>query len=493
MPAITFNNVQVPADRALTFSVELTSESSVWNEQTNVGSASATANMVVPSASITVSTPTLVKDDAFNASTVAATGKEVQNVRRGGDRESLPLTTANRVSANTQLGRLPVTSSVLSNWAVEYDITLTDRVSGVVTTHRIPAVAIDNSTAPQTGVFDYLNAPTTAASLVNASDSRLMPQSVAAAVGDATYNAATAGRYDYTMTTRYTYASRSAISGDNAAAGSFNVNLGSLPAYGASMLYKMQVFIRADEDDYWWWDAYNVIQLTTDESINNVHSVGFILSNGADGKHTKLGDVIDCSAANPSDEARYNVFDQSPSSVHFGTQAIAKKLIPVEMADVSTDASCQSAPDMYGVVLTSYPVSLYNPTLSATAPSYRAVTTSRALSAVENTVTNAGSAATALKVVEVPSSLSRGFSDITLSVADVAVADDLRLYPNPASDVVTLSANAEIGLVEIYAANGSLAMVETIHDTCGTINVSALPAGVYLAKVGNIVKRLIVK
>ena len=493
MPAIKFNNVQVPADRALTFSVELTSEASVWNEQTNVGSASATANMVVPSASITVSTPTLVKDDAFNASTVAATGKEVQNVRRGGDRESLPLTTANRVSANTQLGRLPVTSSVLSNWAVEYDITLTDRVSGVVTTHRIPAVAIDNSTAPQTGVFDYLNAPTTAASLVNASDSRLMPQSVAAAVGDATYNAATAGRYDYTMTTRYTYASRSAISGDNAAAGSFNVNLGSLPAYGASMLYKMQVFIRADEDDYWWWDAYNVIQLTTDESINNVHSVGFILSNGADGKHTKLGDVIDCSAANPSDEARYNVFDQSPSSVHFGTQAIAKKLIPVEMADVSTDASCQSAPDMYGVVLTSYPVSLYNPTLSATAPSYRAVTTSRALSAVENTVTNAGSAATALKVVEVPSSLSRGFSDLTLSVADVAVADDLRLYPNPASDVVTLSANAEIGLVEIYAANGSLAMVETIHDTCGTINVSALPAGVYLAKVGNIVKRLIVK
>ena len=78
-------------------------------------------------------------------------------------------------------------------------------------------------------------------------------------------------------------------------------------------------------------------------------------------------------------------------------------------------------------------------------------------------------------------------------MADVAVADDLRLYPNPASDVVTLSANAEIGLVEIYAANGSLAMVETIHDTCGTINVSALPAGVYLAKVGNIVKRLIVK
>ena len=493
MPAIKFNNVQVPADRALTFSVELTSEASVWNEQTNVGSASATANMVVPSASISVSTPTLVKDDAFNASTVAATGKEVQNVRRGGDRESLPLTTANRVSANTQLGRLPVTSSVLSNWAVEYDITLTDRVSGVVTTHRIPAVAIDNSTAPQTGVFDYLNAPTTAASLVNASDSRLMPQSVAAAVGDATYNAATAGRYDYTMTTRYTYASRSAISGDNAAAGSFNVNLGSLPAYGASMLYKMQVFIRADEDDYWWWDAYNVIQLTTDESINNVHSVGFILSNGADGKHTKLGDVIDCSAANPSDEARYNVFDQSPSSVHFGTQAIAKKLIPVEMADVSTDASCQSAPDMYGVVLTSYPVSLYNPTLSATAPSYRAVTTSRALSAVANSVTNAGSVATALKVVEVPSRLWRRFNDLTLSVDDAAKVIDLRMYPNPASDDVTLSATAEIGHVEVYAANGALVMTSDIDDTCGTINVSALPAGVYLAKVGNIVKRLIVK
>ncbi len=495
MPTITFHNVQVPADRALTFSVDLTSASSVWNEQTNVGSASATANMVVPSATITISTPTLVKDDAFNANTVAATGKEVQNVRRGAARETLPLTDANRVSANTQLGRLAVTSSVLSNWAVEYDITLTDRVSGVVTTHRVPAVAIDNSTAPQTGVFDYLNAPTTAASLVNGSDSRLLPASVSATAGSATYNVAATGQYDYTMTTRYTYASRSAITGDNATSGSFSVNLSSLPAYGASMVYPMEIYLRANpEQTQWWWDAFNVVQLTQNATIDNVHSVGFILTNGFSSPYASLGDVVNCSTTvNPHPEDRYNVFDQLPSSEHFGSQAIDKKLIPVEMKAVWNQWSCASAPDMRGVVLTTYPVALYNPSLSAIAPSYRAVTTSRALSAVENTVTNAGSAATALKVVEVPSSLSRRFSDLTLSVADVAVADDLRLYPNPASDVVTLSANAEIGLVEIYAANGSLAMVETIHDTCGTINVSALPAGVYLAKVGNIVKRLIVK
>lgn len=494
MPAITFHNVQAPDDRAITFSVDLTSATSVWNEQTNVGSASATANMVVPSATITISTPTLVTDAAFSADAVAATGKEVQNVRRGAARETLPLTAASRVSANTQLGRLAVTSGVLSDWAVEYDITLTDRVSGVVTTHRIPAVAIDNSTAPQTGVFDYLNAPTTAASLVNASDSRLLPASVSATAGDATYNAAVAGQYDYTMTTRYTYASRSALSGDNASAGSFSVNLSSLPAYGASMVYPMEIYLRANEEQtQWWWDAFNVVKLTVNETIDNVHSVGFILTNGFSSSYASLGNVVDCSVANPHPEERYNVFDQSPSSVHFGSQAIAKKLIPVEMNAVWDQPTCASAPDMQGVVLTSYPVALYNPSLSAIAPSYRAVTTSRALSAVENTVSNAGSAATALKVVEVPSSLSRGFSDLTLSVADVAVADDLRIYPNPASDVVTLSANAEIGLVEIYAANGSLAMVETIDDTCGTINVSALPAGVYLAKVGNIVKRLIVK
>ncbi|MGM9861115.1 MAG: T9SS type A sorting domain-containing protein [Muribaculaceae bacterium] len=494
MPAITFHNVQAPDDRALTFSVDLTSASSVWNEQTNVGSASATANMVVPSATITISAPTLVTDAAFSADAVAATGKEVQNVRRGAARETLPLTAASRVSANTRMGRLAVTSGVLADWAVEYDITLTDRVSGVVTTHRIPAVAIDNTTAPQTGVFDYLNAPTTAASLVSASDSRLLPSSVAATAGDATYNAAVAGQYDYTMTTRYTYAARSALTGDNAPAGSFSVNLSSLPAYGASMVYPMEIYLRSNEQQTeWWWDAFNVIRLTVDETIDNVHSVGFILTNGFTSPYASLGDVVDCSTANPHPQERYNVFDQSPSSVHFGSQAIAKKLMPVEMKAVWNQWTCASAPDMKGVVLTEYPVALYNPTLSAIAPSYRAVTTSRALSAVENTVTNAGSAATALKVVEVPSSLSRGFSDLTLSVADPAVATDLRLYPNPATDVVTLSANAEIGLVEIYAANGSLAMVYTIHDTCGTINVSALPAGVYLAKVGNTVKRLIVK
>ena len=121
------------------------------------------------------------------------------------------------------------------------------------------------------------------------------------------------------------------------------------------------------------------------------------------------------------------------------------------------------------------------------------MTTSRALSAVANSVTNAGSVATALKVVEVPSRLWRRFNDLTLSVDDAAKVIDLRMYPNPASDDVTLSATAEIGHVEVYAANGALVMTSDIDDTCGTINVSALPAGVYLAKVGNIVKRLIVK
>lgn len=63
----------------------------------------------------------------------------------------------------------------------------------------------------------------------------------------------------------------------------------------------------------------------------------------------------------------------------------------------------------------------------------------------------------------------------------------LHLYPNPAADVLVIDATVEISEVEIYNVSGRLVW----HGDCGkngrsaTIEVSSLPAGMYVLKVNN--------
>lgn len=53
------------------------------------------------------------------------------------------------------------------------------------------------------------------------------------------------------------------------------------------------------------------------------------------------------------------------------------------------------------------------------------------------------------------------------------------VYPNPSTDVITLSTEAEVEQVAIYGVNGNL----LIQQNGETIDVSNLPAGTYIAKV----------
>ncbi|SHG14223.1 RCC1 domain-containing protein [Chryseobacterium vrystaatense] len=71
-----------------------------------------------------------------------------------------------------------------------------------------------------------------------------------------------------------------------------------------------------------------------------------------------------------------------------------------------------------------------------------------------------------------------------LKVDDVsAKADQLKVYPNPVQDYLTVSFDQKILLVTVYNAAGQLVLTKAVNDTKGTIDFSALSSGVYLVKI----------
>ena len=72
----------------------------------------------------------------------------------------------------------------------------------------------------------------------------------------------------------------------------------------------------------------------------------------------------------------------------------------------------------------------------------------------------------------------------TLQVAESSVkVDQLKVYPNPVQDILTISFDQKILSVAVYNAAGQLVLTKAINDTKGTIDVSGLVSGVYLVKI----------
>lgn len=75
----------------------------------------------------------------------------------------------------------------------------------------------------------------------------------------------------------------------------------------------------------------------------------------------------------------------------------------------------------------------------------------------------------------------------SLTVNEVSTkADQLKVYPNPVQDILTISFDQKILSVEVYNAAGQQVLTKVINDTKGTIDVSKLVSGVYLVKVNSV-------
>ena len=84
--------------------------------------------------------------------------------------------------------------------------------------------------------------------------------------------------------------------------------------------------------------------------------------------------------------------------------------------------------------------------------------------------------------------------DITTGLEDVALGKGtLRVYPNPATSMVTLQAPITITNVKIFTIDGQLVKEFDADDTKVRFNVSDLNAGVYIIHAAETTTRLIKK
>lgn len=72
-----------------------------------------------------------------------------------------------------------------------------------------------------------------------------------------------------------------------------------------------------------------------------------------------------------------------------------------------------------------------------------------------------------------------------LSAPNGPISDELRLYPNPGIDQISVSGIQNECVFEVYQMDGKIVSSGSISPSLPTINTSALPSGFYLLKIGN--------
>lgn len=80
---------------------------------------------------------------------------------------------------------------------------------------------------------------------------------------------------------------------------------------------------------------------------------------------------------------------------------------------------------------------------------------------------------------------------------DKIVVDDkttLRVSPNPAVDIVNITSNENITVLELYNYVGAMVDVEmSVDDNVATLNVGSLPAGIYIVRANDVSAKIIKK
>jgi len=71
----------------------------------------------------------------------------------------------------------------------------------------------------------------------------------------------------------------------------------------------------------------------------------------------------------------------------------------------------------------------------------------------------------------------------TLSRGDFAADESVKIYPNPSSGVVNISAATHVQSMELYDVQGRLLQSVIINDTAGALNISQRSQGIYFLKI----------
>ncbi|MBQ8722546.1 MAG: T9SS type A sorting domain-containing protein, partial [Paludibacteraceae bacterium] len=82
--------------------------------------------------------------------------------------------------------------------------------------------------------------------------------------------------------------------------------------------------------------------------------------------------------------------------------------------------------------------------------------------------------------------------DFIVEIEDIIRANQLMVYPNPASDYIVVE-GAEGDVVHVYDLEGRVVKECTMHNAKCTIDASILSAGTYIVKSGSASCKVIIK
>ena len=75
------------------------------------------------------------------------------------------------------------------------------------------------------------------------------------------------------------------------------------------------------------------------------------------------------------------------------------------------------------------------------------------------------------------------YPDFTADFENVAFDLNLKLFPNPSSELLNISIDQKVQAIEIYNPQGQLMMYKSIGSDLGQVDVSRLPAGTYYVRL----------
>ena len=65
----------------------------------------------------------------------------------------------------------------------------------------------------------------------------------------------------------------------------------------------------------------------------------------------------------------------------------------------------------------------------------------------------------------------------------IFAADNVQIFPNPATETITVTANGEMERIEIYAMDGKKVQIHELRADRSVLTINELPEGFYLLKI----------
>ena len=86
--------------------------------------------------------------------------------------------------------------------------------------------------------------------------------------------------------------------------------------------------------------------------------------------------------------------------------------------------------------------------------------------------------------------------DDTLGVNDVSLESGLSLYPNPTSDMITITATASFDTIKVYDVSGRVVAQQKVSATTAEVSLASFSSGIYLVQItqgSNTVTKRVIK